>query len=175
MITYIAESLLNMDTKINKTGFVKARAFALILLILSCSLALSSYRSLRREFNGTVFKKEKIDSFMTTDYLLYLIPVTRLSKSEEIITLLSEQKQTLHKVGVSALVFEAANDLQRIEKASFSVFISVGSDKYFDKGLFWLIWAVLGIACSFLMYFQTLKPGTNIDFDNEEIHVPGID
>ena len=62
MITYIAESLLNMDTKINKTGFVKARAFALILLILSCSLALSSYRSLRREFNGTVFKKEKIDS-----------------------------------------------------------------------------------------------------------------
>lgn len=164
-----------MDTKINKTGFVKARVFALILLILSCSLVLSSYRSLRREFNGTVFKKEIVDSFMTTDYLLYLIPVTRLSRSEEIISLLSEQKQTLHKVGVSAMVFEAVNDLERVEKASFSVFIKVGEDKYFDKGLFWLIWAILGIACSFLMYFQTLKPGTNIDYDDEEIHVPGID
>ncbi|MDD3001073.1 MAG: hypothetical protein PHF29_04900 [Candidatus Riflebacteria bacterium] len=164
-----------MDTKINKTGFVKARVFALILLILSCSLVLSSYRSLRREFNGTLFKKESIDSFMTTDYLLYLIPVTRLSRSEEIISLLSEQKQTLHKVGVSAMVYEAANDLERIEKASFSVFIKVGDDKYFDKGLFWLIWAILGIACSFLMYFQTLKPGTNIDYDDEEIHVPGMD
>ncbi len=160
--------------KINKNGIVKARVFALILLILSTSLVLSSYKSLKREFSGSLFKKEKIDNLYSTGYLLYLVPTKSTEEKEEVLRVLSDDRPTMHRVGVSSLVYEASSELVRVSKSKFSIFILVGQERYFDKGLFWFIWALLGIMCSILMYYQTLKAAASTDFDVEEISVPGL-
>jgi hypothetical protein len=162
--------------KINPNGVVKARIFALLLLLLSTSLILSAHKSLGRYFNGTLFKKEKIDNFYTTGYILYLMPpgVDETSFAEEIIGVLSEQKPKLHRVGVSSFVYEAASELVRVSKLEYSPFIFVGQERYFDKGIFWTIWALLGIYCSIMMYHQTLLVDCDNCVDKEEISVPGL-
>jgi hypothetical protein len=162
--------------KINRNGVIKARIFALLLLLISTSLILSAHKSLRRHFTGTLFKKEKIDNFYTTGYILYLMPrgVDETSFAEEIIGVLSEHQPKLHRVGVSSFVYEATSELERVSKLEYSPFIFVGQERYFDKGIFWTIWAMLGIYCSIMMYHQTLLVDCNDCIDKEEISVPGL-
>ena len=59
-------------TKINRSGKIKSRIFALILLVLSCSLALVSFKSLNRSFEGMVMHKAINNGFIQKKYDLYI-------------------------------------------------------------------------------------------------------
>lgn len=159
-----------------RSGKIKTRVFALLLLMLSCGMLISAFRSLGREFSGTMIRKISTPGITSTQYHLFLLPSSLASSSSTILEALSNQEQPLQRVGVSALAFAEAQELESISKDEFSLMINVGSSKFFDLGLFWMLMGIAGICGAVWMYLQTMKPGPESEkYQPEELDFPGVD
>lgn len=164
-----------------RAGKIKIRIFALLLLILSCGIIISAYRSLSREFSGIVVKKVISPGFSSNNYWLYLArePLTLNSSDTTLLdALLSEQgfeiSSALHRVGVSSVVFEESSELTIVSKESMSPFINVQSGSHIDLGINWLLMGLAGIFLSIWMYRQTLKTRKNRKYESEDLEIPGL-
>jgi len=163
------------DFSLNRSGKIKARIFALILMMLSCSMLISAYRSLSREFSGIVVKRTTTAGMASNQYYLHLkTDVIDLSQAE-VINTLTEKEQPSQRHGVSAVVYEQAQLFENVSKQSFSFFITVGGEKYFDLGLLWMLMGLAGIAISLTMHFQTRNPKTGARYQSEDIDIPGLE
>lgn len=87
----------------------------------------------------------------------------------------AEIEPQLQRVGVSAIVFNDAKPLSRIEKGVLSPFIKVDSQSFIDLGINWLLFGLAGILLSIWMYVQTLKKVEgNSRYESEDIELPGL-
>ncbi len=147
-------------------------------MIMSCGIGISAYRSLGRQFSGFLIRKTFATGAASNQYWLFLLPQSELASNSgeaAVISTMTPDQQAeyegdLQRVGVSAIVYNEAQSLNRVEKAAFSPFINVESQTYIDLGLNWLVFSLAGLVLSIWMYFQTLKkvPG---DTDSEEIEI----
>ncbi len=159
-----------------RSGKIKARIFALILLIFSCSMIISAYRSLSRSFSGLVIRKTATAGFGLTQYHLFLLPAHKASDTEFLTKVLSDATFPLQMVGVSAFVYERAQQLENVEKKGLSFFIAVENTDFIDLGLFWLLLGLSGIAIAIWMHLQTLARSINQQpSPGEELSIPGLD
>ncbi|HNX75126.1 MAG TPA: hypothetical protein PLM07_18590 [Candidatus Rifleibacterium sp.] len=160
----------------NHSGKIKTRVFALLLLMLSCGLLISSFRSLGREFSGTMIRKTSTPGITSTQYHLFLLPASDSMSSEEILAALHNPDQPLQRVGVSALTFNEAQELEFISKENYSFMINIGGSRFLDLGLFWMLMGVAGVCGAFWMYMQTKKPAPESEkYQPEELDIPGLD
>jgi hypothetical protein len=164
-----------------RAGKIKIRIFALLLLILSCGIMISAYRSLSREFSGIVVKKQSSPGFSSNNYWLYLAaePLTLNSSDTTLLdSLLSEQgfenSSALNRVGVSSVVYEESSELTIVKKKSMSPFINVQNSSHIDLGINWLLMSLAGIFLSIWMYRQTLKSRNNEKYESEDLEIPGL-
>ncbi len=158
------------------SGKIKTRVFALLLLMLSCGMLISSFRSLGREFSGTVIRKSAIPGITSTQYHLFLLPSSETSSSESILAALQNPEIPLQRVGVSALTYTEAQELEFVSKKEYSFLISVGSSNFLDLGLFWMLMGIAGVCGSIWMYLQTKKPAPESEkYQPEELDIPGLD
>ncbi len=168
------ESILFKLT-LNRSGKIKTRIFALILLMLSCSMLISAYRSLGREFSGIVVKRTTSPGITSTQYYLHLRTDIEKLSQHEVIAALTESDQPSHRYGVSAIVHEQAQLFESVSKKSLSFFIVVGGENYFDLGLLWLLMGLAGIAIALVMHFQTLDKRTGPKYQSEDLEIPGLE
>lgn len=158
------------------SGKIKTRVFALLLLMLSCGMLISSFRSLGREFSGTLIRKSATPGITSTQYHLFLLPSSATSSSETILVALQNPEQPLQRVGVSALTYTEAQELEFISKNEYSFLISVGGSNFLDLGLFWMLMGIAGVCGAFWMYLQTRKPPPESEkYQPEELDIPGLD
>ncbi len=155
-------------TKINRSGKIKSRIFALILLVLSCSLALVSFKSLNRSFEGMVMHKAINNGFIQKKYDLYINQDYEANKKQDIarqdiINVLVENYNDYTKVGVSYFAYEEAEKLMIIKKEKGSPIIKLNGNSFIDQGVFWLALSIIGALISFMIYKQTLKKLPNED------------
>lgn len=160
----------------HRAGKIKTRVFALLLLMLCCGMLISAFRSMGREFSGTVIRKAAIPGITSTQYHLYLLPSSEATSPEVILKALANPDQPLQRVGVSAVAYAEAQELVTVEKKSYSFIIDIAGSQRIDLGLFWLFLGLAGLCGSFWMYLQTLKPRDNADkYQPEELDIPGLD
>ncbi len=165
----------NNNGSYNRSGKIKTRVFALMLLILSCGMIISAARSLGREFSGTMIRKSSTPGITSTQYHLFLLPSEVASSSEDILKALSNPDQPLQRVGVSALAYAEAQELEFVEKNAYSFMIKVANSNCIDLGLFWMLMGIAGICGSAWMYLQTMKPGPESEkYQPEELDIPGL-
>ncbi len=165
----------NTNGSYNRSGKIKTRVFALMLLMLSCGMIISAARSLGREFSGTMIRKSSTPGITSTQYHLFLLPTEIASSSESILQALSNPDQPLQRVGVSALAYAEARELEFIEKKAYSFMIKVADSNCIDLGLFWMLMGLAGICGSIWMYLQTMKPGAGSEkYQPEELDIPGL-
>lgn len=161
-----------------RPGGIKTRVFALLLLILSCSLIISAFRSLNREFSGLVIRKTSASGIASDQYWLMLLPMTdsQTAKSVDplILNAMSDENYPLHRVGVSSFVYEEAQHLSVISKEKFSPMIGVNDINLIDLGVNWMLMGFGGILLSLWMYWQTLNAGNRRN-EREEIDIPGLE
>jgi len=141
----------NSDGSYNRSGKIKTRVFALMLLMLSCGMIISAARSLGREFSGTMIRKLSTPGITSTQYHLFLLPAE------------------------VALAYAEAQELEFVEKKAYSFMIKVADSNCIDLGLFWLLMGIAGICGSVWMYLQTMKPGPESEkYQPEELDIPGL-
>lgn len=143
-------------TQYNRSGKIKSRVFALILLMLSCSLAIVAYKSLRREFDGIIIEKETKSGFITKRYNLLIYADSKNLNHIEVLNILQGNYADLQTVGISKFAYNDAMTSERIRKRSGSPIITIGNTTYIDQGLFWIAISILGMLISNLIYRQTL-------------------
>lgn len=166
--------MANQDFK--RSGKIKTRVFALMLLMLSCGLLISATRSIGREFSGTMIRKTAIPGITSTQYHLFLLPTAVATSSESILDALTHPELPLQRVGVSALAYAEAQELEFIEKKPYSFMIEVAGSRFLDLGLFWMLMGIAGLCGAVWMYLQTLKPGPESEkYQPEDLDVPGLD
>ena len=140
-----------------KSGKIKIRIFAILLLGLSVSGLMSAYRSISREFHGIVLKKQAV----ANRYWLTLFPTNKNSnfplENEQIVLALTN-KIPGTRVGVSNVVYKQIRSADIVSKVRFAPYVTIGSDKYIDLGVMWFIYSIIGIIISLVMYVQTTKP-----------------
>ena len=166
--------------KVNRSGKIKSRIFALILLVLSCSLALVACKSLNRSFDGMIMNKEIHNGFIQNNYDLYINPdykdnsAQTISK-QDIMNVLVENYNDYLKVGVSYFAYEEADRLMIIKKAKGSPLIKLNENTFIDQGVFWMALSVIGAIISIMIYKQTLKKQSDTvetkTLDEEEIEL----
>lgn len=160
----------------SRAGKIKTRVFALLLLMLSSGMVISAFRSMGREFSGTVIRKTATPGITSTQYHLFLLPTSETTNSETVLKALANPEQPLHRVGVSAVAYAEAQELVTVEKKSYSFIITVAGSKRIDLGLVWLLLGFAGVCGSFWMYLQTLQPKSIADkYQPEELDIPGLD
>jgi len=159
----------------DRSGKIKTRIFALILLMLSCSMLISAYRSLGREFSGIVVKRTTSPGITSTQYHLHIRPDAGTLSRNEVIAALTESDQPSHRYGVSSIVYEQAQLFEKVSKDSFSFFIVVGGESYFDQGLLWLLMGLAGNIIALIMHFQTRERRTGPRYRSEDIDIPGLE
>jgi hypothetical protein len=168
------------QTKINRFGKIKTRIFALILLGLSCSLALVSFKSLGRTFDGMIMNKEIHNGFIQKNYDLYINPdykdnIGQTISRQDIINVLDENYNDYLKVGVSYFAYEEAERLMIIKKEKGSPIIKINGNTFIDQGVFWLTLSAIGVMISIMIYKQTIKNLSNSTetkiIDEEEIEL----
>ena len=165
---------------VNRSGKIKSRIFALILLVLSCSLALVACKSLNRSFDGMIMNKEIHNGFIQNNYDLYINPdykdnsAQTISK-QDIMNVLVENYNDYLKVGVSYFAYEEADRLMIIKKAKGSPIIKLNENSFIDQGVFWMALSVIGVIISIMIYKQTLKNQSDTvetkTIDEEEIEL----
>lgn len=159
-----------------RSGKIKIRLFALMLLIISCSFVLSGFRSLNREFEGTVIKKHQLPGVISNQYQLSLVGSDFFGEEQwtEIITkaILLEDSD-FNKVGVSSFIFEESEPLSQVSKSSLSPFVLVNGVRFIDLGVQWLFMGAGGTILSFWMYLQTLQKVTRPE-KSEDLEFPGM-
>ncbi len=168
------ESIL-VKLALNRSGKIKTRIFALILLMLSCSMLISAFRSLSREFSGIVVKRSTSPGITSTQYLYLRSDDIDLSQNDVIAALTENDQPSSQRYGVSAIVYEQAQLFEVVSKKSFSFFIVVGGESFFDQGLLWLLMGLAGIAIALVMHFQTLDKRTGPKYQSEELEIPGLE
>jgi hypothetical protein len=156
-------------------GKVKIRVFALLLMLVSCSIIISAYRSLSRDFSGVVIRKTATSGIASTQYQLHLLPVGSNFDPELLKKALSDPGFPLQRVGVSAFVYEQAQTMESVDKDAMSVKIMVGDSAFIDLGFFWIMCGLAGILISIWMYLQTCKNNSGSEDKNEDIEIPGLD
>ena len=168
------------NTKVNRFGKIKSRIFALILLGLSCSLALVSFKSLGRSFDGMIMHKEIHNGFIQNNYDLYINQDYKDNNNQEIskqdiMNVLVENFNDYQKVGVSYFAYEEAERLMIIKKSKGSPIIKINNISFIDQGVFWLALSLIGAAISVMIYKQTIKNLPNTEeiktLDEEEIEL----
>ncbi|PKL47686.1 MAG: hypothetical protein CVV42_12380 [Candidatus Riflebacteria bacterium HGW-Riflebacteria-2] len=166
-----------INLNLNRSGKIKTRIFALILLMLSCSMLISAYRSLGREFSGVVVKRTTSPGITSTQYYLHIRPAGENLSRNEVIAALTETEsdRPSHRYGVSAIVYEQAQLFEQVSKSSFSFFIAVGGENYLDLGLLWLLMGLAGIIISIVMHFQTINRRREPKYQSEDIDIPGLE
>ena len=143
--------------------------------MLSCSMLIAAYRSISREFSGMVVKRTTTVGVTSNQYFLHLkSDLSNLSRAE-IINTLTENARSAQRFGVSAVVYEKAQLFEHVAKNSFSFFISVGGEYFFDLGLLWMLMGFGGLAISLFMHYQTMNPRTGARYQSEDIDVPGLE
>ena len=161
------------DIKYNPSGKIKARFFALILLALSCSLAITAFKSLGRNFDGLVVYKAVHTGFIQKNYDLYISQdyssnsQQKLSNSEAI-QLMVENFEDYTKVGVSYFAFQEAMISSRVTKKRGSPIVIVDGSYFIDQGLFWIFLSLLGSATAVTIYRQTSVPLKSADKNKSE-------
>jgi len=168
------ESIL-FNLSLNRSGKIKTRIFALILLMLSCSMLISAFRSVGREFSGIVVKRTTSPGIISTQYYLHLRPDSASLSQNEVIDTLTERDQPSQRYGVSAIVYEQAQLFEKVSKSSFSFFISVSGENFFDLGLLWLLMGLAGIVIAMAMHFQTLDKRVDPRYHSEDLDIPGLE
>lgn len=158
----------------SRSGKIKTRVFALVLMLFSCSILISAYRSLGREFSGAVIRKTATTGIASAHYQLHILPIGANFDPETLNKALADLDYPLQRVGVSAMVFEQAQTLETIEKKGLSFRILVGGSYFIDLGLFWLLTGLAGIAISIWMHLQTLTK-IQATYPGEDIEIPGLD
>lgn len=160
------------------SGKIKVRVFALILLVLSCGNIVSAFRSIKREFSGLSIRKATTSGIISNHYRLYLLNTDKNPASQEFQALLkkilADDSYPLRPVGVSRMVYNGTSILTKVSKKAYTPFITVEDDKYFDKGVVWMIFGLSGIFLSFWMYSQTAKQNTPEANEQEELELPGL-
>ena len=151
---------MEQETKYNRLGKIKARIFALVLLMLSCSLAITAFKSLNRRFDGIIIHKEVRSGFIQKNYDLYLNENYKSTEKIEIsnndaIKILTENFDDYSKVGVSYFAFQDAEPMMSISKKQGSPLITLNGITYIDQGLFWIFISLFGVAISYAIYKQT--------------------
>jgi len=155
----------------------------LLLLVLSCGTIISAYRSLSRDFSGFMVRKTSSSGAVSNQYWLFILPDSQINTdygSAAVLNALTpdleaEIEPQLQRVGVSAIVFNDAKPLCRIEKGELSPFIKVDSQSFIDLGINWLLFGLAGILLSIWMYVQTLKKVEgNSRYESEDIELPGL-
>ncbi len=156
-------------TRYNRSGKIKSRLFALILLMLSCSLCIVALKSLGREFKGMIVQKEVGSGFIPHKrYNLHIIENYQNIERNDIIALLMDSEATTERVGVSRFAYNEAEPSLIISKKEYSPIITIGDSKFIDQGLFWLFLSILGFAISFIIYLQTVKELKDADKNRSE-------
>lgn len=165
---------------VNRSGKIKSRIFALILLVLSCSLALVACKSLNRSFDGMIMNKEIHNGFIQNNYDLYINPDYKDNSEQtisrqDIINVLDENFNDYLKVGVSYFAYEEADRLMIIKKDKGSPIIKLNENSFIDQGVFWMALSVIGAIISILIYKQTIKNQSDTvetkTIDEEEIEL----
>ena len=161
------------NSKRNPFGKIKTRVFALILLMLSCSLALSAIKSLGRSFDGMIMHKEIHSGFIQKNYDLYINQDYKDYKKEEITTqdiinVFVENFDYYTKVGVSYFAYEEAEKAMIITKSKGSPIFTLNGATFIDQGVFWLILSFLGVIISILIYKQTISKINNTNINRAE-------
>lgn len=165
---------------VNRSGKIKSRVFALILLVLSCSLALVACKSLNRSFDGMIMNKEIHNGFIQKNYDLYINPDYKDNSSQtisrqDIINVLDENYNDYLKVGVSYFAYEEAERLMIIKKAKGSPIIKLNENTFIDQGVFWMALSIIGVIISIMIYKQTIKNQSDAvvtkTVDEEEIEL----
>ena len=168
------------NLKVNRSGKIKTRIFALILLVLSCSLALVACKSLNRSFDGMIMNKEIHNGFIQKNYDLYINPdykdnIGQTISRQDIINVLDENYNDYLKVGVSYFAYEEAERLMIIKKEKGSPIIKINGNTFIDQGVFWLTLSAIGVMISIMIYKQTIKNLSNSTetkiIDEEEIEL----
>ena len=168
------------NLKVNRSGKIKTRIFALILLVLSCSLALVACKSLHRSFDGMIMNKEIHNGFIQKNYDLYINPDYKDNSGQtitrqDIINVLDENYNDYLKVGVSYFAYEEADRLMIIKKEKGSPIIKLNGNTFIDQGVFWLTLSAIGVMISIMIYKQTIKKLSDTNetknIDEEEIEL----
>ena len=168
------------QTRINRFGKIKSRIFALILLGLSCSLALVACKSLNRSFDGMIMNKEIHNGFIQNNYDLYINPdykdnAAQTISNKDIMNVLVENYNDYLKVGVSYYAYEEAERLMIIKKEKGSPIIKLNENSFIDQGVFWLALSAIGAIISIMIYKQTIKNLSDTELtktiDEEEIEL----
>jgi hypothetical protein len=168
------------NLKVNRSGKIKTRIFALILLVLSCSLALVACKSLNRSFDGMIMNKEIHNGFIQKNYDLYINPDYKDNSGQtitrqDIINVLDENYNDYLKVGVSYFAYEEADRLMIIKKEKGSPIIKLNENTFIDQGVFWLTLSAIGVMISIMIYKQTIKKLSDTNetknIDEEEIEL----
>ena len=168
------------NLKVNRSGKIKTRIFALILLVLSCSLALVACKSLNRSFDGMIMNKEIHNGFIQKNYELYINPDYKDNSGQtitrqDIINVLDENYNDYLKVGVSYFAYEEADRLMIIKKEKGSPIIKLNGNTFIDQGVFWLTLSAIGVMISIMIYKQTIKKLSDTNetknIDEEEIEL----
>lgn len=151
------------NVKYNRSGKIKARSFALILLILSCSLAFSAFKSLGRSFDGIIVFKNVQNGLFRNNYNLYIDQDYNKNNNNQelnkndIINVLVDNLSDYTKIGVSYFAYEETDLSSIIKKEKYSPIIKINNTKFLDQGLFWLIASLLGIIISIIIYKNTIN------------------
>lgn len=151
---------MEQETKYNRSGIIKARVFALVVLMLSCSLAITSYKSLSRQFDGIVMHKEIRAGFIQKRYNLFIDQNYKAGgkielSNKDAIKILTENIDDLLMVGVSYFAYQDAQPVMSIKKDKGSPIIKINETNYIDQGLFWAFISLFGIIVSYVIYKQT--------------------
>lgn len=152
---------------------IKTRIFALALLLFSCSMLTSAYRSISREFSGVIIRKTSNSGIASTHYQLHILPITSDLSNETITRAISDSDYPLQSVGVSAMAYEQAEPLESVEKGSLSM-LMVGDGQCIDLGFSWLMFGIAGILISNLdapADFESECVKEN--YSGEDLEIPG--
>lgn len=165
------------QTKYNRSGIIKARIFAIVVLMLSSSLAISAFKSLGREFDGMVMHKETTSGFIQKNYDLFLNQNYKSDEHKQItnndaLTVLMGNFDDYTRVGVSKFAYQDAEPSMLIKKKQGSPIIVLNGTNYIDQGLFWAFISLLGMFISNLIYKQTLIKLPEADENkNEDLEI----
>lgn len=138
-------------------------------------MLLAACRSLSREFSGIVVKRTTTSGITSTQYYLHLKTDTQDLSQDVVINTLIEKEQPSQRYGVSAIVYEHGQLFERVSKQSFSFYINVAGESYFDLGLLWLLMGLAGIAIAMTMHFQTRNPKYGARYQSEDLDIPGLE
>lgn len=143
-----------------RRGSIRIQLVAIVVLLLSMVLLMSSYRSLSRDFDGIVVTKDTEDALPPQ----FWVKIAPLEGTDPLVGWTAESIDALlargdsRRVGISGVVFEKLHFGSRLQKAAFSPLVLADGDSFLDQGIIWGILAVLGVFASIFIYRASRSP-----------------